>query len=57
MILKLKKYKFHQTKSPISINDIHINKIVVSNKFPMCKRDFIYLIGCKNDLYAYSFQK
>ena len=47
MILKLKQYKFHQTKSPISINDIHVNKIVVSNKFPICKRDFTYLVGCK----------
>ena len=46
----LKKYKFHENKSAISINDIDINKIVVSNKFPFSKQDFIYcIIGYKND--------
>ena len=41
-------YKFHQNKSHISINDIDINKIVVSNKLPFGKRDFKYLIGNKD---------
>ena len=31
---KIEKYEFHQNKSPISINYVHINKIVVSNKLP-----------------------
>ena len=31
---EIERYKFHQYKSPISINDIDINKIVVSNKLP-----------------------
>ena len=26
------KYKFHQDKNPISINNIDINKVAVSNK-------------------------
>ena len=34
---KIEEYEFHQRKSPISINDIDINKIVISNKFPFNK--------------------
>ena len=48
MILKLKKYKFHQHKSLISINNIDINKIVVSNKVSFGKKDFKYFIGYKD---------
>ena len=47
-----KKYKFHQSKSPISLNGIDINKIVVSNKLPFGEKD-----DKKIDLYAYFFQK
>ena len=43
----IEEYKCHQNKSPISINDIDINKTVVSNKLPFGKRDFKYLIGYK----------
>ena len=35
-------------KSPISINNIDINKIVVSNKLPFGKQDFKYFIGYKD---------
>ena len=31
---EIERYKFHQYKSPISINDIDINKIVELNKLP-----------------------
>ena len=48
MILKLKKYKFHQHKSLISINNIDIIKIVVSNKVSFGKKDFKYFIGYKD---------
>ena len=48
MTLKLRNTKFHQYKSPIMINDIDINKIVVSNKYPFGEEDFEYLIGCKD---------
>ena len=34
---KIEEYEFHQRKSPISISDIDINKIVISNKFPFNK--------------------
>ena len=40
--------KFKNTKSPILINNIDINKIVVSNKFPFGKQDFKYCIGYKD---------
>ena len=49
---EIKKYKFHQSKSPISLNGIDINKIVVSNKLPFTEKD-----DKKIDLYVYFFQK
>ena len=45
----IEEYEFHQYKSPISINDIDINKIVVSNKFPFGKQDFKYFTSFKHD--------
>ena len=40
--------EFHQHTNPTSINDIGINKIVVSNKLPFDKKDFKYFIGYKD---------
>ena len=63
MLLKLKteKYNSHQNKIPFLINNIHINKIVVSNKVSFNKKGFKYFIGYKDDkridLYVYLFQK
>ena len=55
---EIEKYKFHQHKSPILIDDIDINKIVVPNKV---KRALNILLARKMlkklDLYDYSFQK
>ena len=34
---KIEEYKFHQSISPVSINDIDINKMVVSNKLSFGK--------------------
>ena len=45
---EFERFKFHQPKSPISINNIDINKIVVSNKVSFGKKDFKYLIGYKD---------
>ena len=50
---EIKKYKFPQNKSSVSINDINVNKIVVSTKLTFGKQDFII----KLDLYAYSLRK
>ena len=41
-------YRFHQNKSPISINDIDINKIIASNKLSFGSQDFKYFIGYKD---------
>ena len=54
MTLKLKNTNFINIKA-ISINNIDINKIVVSNKLPFSKHDFKYFIGYKNDKKNYTF--
>ena len=58
---EIEKYKFDQYKRPILIDNIDVNKVVVSNKISFGKNDFKYFIGYKDakklDLYAYSFQK
>ena len=50
------KYKFHQYKSPILINDTDINKIVASKMFTLGKQNIKYFIGDKDDkkLYLYA---
>ena len=58
---EIKEYKFHEYKSPLSINNIDINEIVVSNKFLLVNKILNTLLVSKIikklDLYAYSFQK
>ena len=46
---EIEKQKFHQHKRPISIENIDVNKIVVSNKVSFDKQGFKYLIGCRDD--------
>ena len=52
---EIEEFEFHQYKSPIFINNIDMNKIVASNKFPFDKQDFKCFIGYKDkkklDLY------
>ena len=38
--IKIEKQKFHQYKRPISITNIDINKIIVSNKISFGKKSF-----------------
>ena len=38
---EIEEYKFHQYKRPISINDIDIDEVIVSNKLSFGKQDFI----------------
>ena len=45
---EIEEYEFHQHKSPISINNIGIDKIVVSNKFPFGKQHFKHFTGYKD---------
>ena len=42
---EIENHKFHRHKSPISINKMHINKIVVFNKVSFGKKGFKYFIG------------
>ena len=56
----MQKQKFHQHKRPISIKNVDIEKIVVSNKVRFGKKGFKYFIGYKDakklNLYIYFFQ-
>ena len=45
--IEIEEHEFHQHKS-ISINNIDINKIVVSNKLPFGKQDVKYFISYKD---------
>ena len=45
---EIEEFEFHEYKSPILINDINIDKIVVSDKLPFGKQDFKYFIGYKD---------
>ena len=58
---EIEKHKSCQHKSSILINDIDINKIVVSNKVSFGKNGFKFFNGYKDpkklDLYPYFFQK
>ena len=59
--IDIQKQKFYQYKQSISIKNIDINKIVVSNKFSFGKKGFKYFIGYKDakksDLYVHFSQK
>ena len=46
--IEIQKQKFHQHKRPISMKNIDINKIVVSNKVSFGKKRFKHFIGYKN---------
>ena len=46
---EIEEYEFHQYKSPISINIVDINKILVPNKFTFGKQEFKYFIGYKDN--------
>ena len=48
VILKLKKQNFHLHKRPISIKNLDINKIVVSNKISFSKKGLKGFIGYKD---------
>ena len=47
--IEVKKRKFHQHKSPISIYDVNIDRVVISKKIYFGKIGFKYFIGYKND--------
>ena len=51
---EIKKYRFHQHKSLILMDNIDINKSVVSNKISFGKKNFKYFTGYK-DVKKYTF--
>ena len=42
---EVEKDKFHQHKSPISIYDVNVDIIIVSNRVPIGRKSFKYFIG------------
>ena len=46
--IEIQKQRFHQRKEPISIKNIYVNKIVVSNKVSFGKTGLKHFIGYKN---------
>ena len=59
---EMEEYNFHQNRSPILINDVDINKMVVSyNNLPLVNKilniSFFTKILRKLDFYVYSFPK
>ena len=47
--IQTQKQKFHYHERPISIKNIHINKVVLSsNKVSLGKKGFKYFIGYKD---------
>ena len=59
--IELKKQKFHQHKSHISIRNMDFDYILVLKRFLLVKKGFKYFIGYKNaekvDLYVYISKK
>ena len=45
----IEKHKFHQHKSPFSISDVNINKLIEPNKAPFVQKGYRYFISCNND--------
>ena len=46
---EIEKLKFYQQKSPISIGDVDINNMIVSNRVSFGKKSFKFSIGHKSD--------
>ena len=55
--IEIEKQKFHQHKRPVSIKNIDINKIVVSNNVCFGKKGFKCFIGYKNWTFMHIFSK
>ena len=51
--IEIQKPKFHQHKAPISIKNLHIDKMIVPNKFRLVKKDLNILLFTKKILNLY----
>ena len=47
--IEVQKPKFHQHKSPTSIYDVNVDRIVLSSRVPFGKKGFKYFIGYEDD--------
>ena len=54
---EIEKQKFHQHKSPILINDIDINKIVVSKMLQRCLKIYTFIFLPKMSAYRRDFDE
>ena len=45
--IEVEKHEFYWHKSPVSINDVDVSKILASNEVGFGKKDFKYFIGYK----------
>ena len=54
---EIEKHKFHQHRSPISIRDVDINKVIVSKKVSFGKKGSKYFIVYKDDRKAKLYVK
>ena len=45
----MKKHKFHYSKYPFDMNNVDIDKLMISNKLSFSKEGFKYFIGYKDD--------
>ena len=45
---EVEKHQFHKHKKPISLYDVDINKVLVSNKVSFGERGFKHFIGYKD---------
>ena len=47
--IKIEKRKFHGHKNPILIDDVDIDKKLISNKVSFSEKNYKYFIGYKDD--------
>ena len=47
--IEIEKQKFHTHKNLISIYEVNIDRILVSNKVRFGKKGFKYFLGCKEN--------
>ena len=48
---ELEKHKFHRDKSPIFLNVVDTDNVLVSNKISTGEKKYKYFIGCLDDDY------
>ena len=47
--IKIEICKFHYSKYAIKVNNLGVNKVIISKRVSFCKKGFKYFIGYKDD--------